>query len=96
MLLFGIRGQFLAFPIQVGIFRVGLGTDGNVITLDHGHRARHQPSGTSNQNAAAIIASAAATPTIRLAVENNPVVGPEDCGAELAYELSAVLLRMFH
>jgi len=47
----GISLQFLAFPVQIGTFGVGLGADGNVLTCGHGHGARHETGDACDQDA---------------------------------------------
>ena len=54
VLMLWVCSQLTTFPSEIGIFSIGLGTDGNVFTCGHRHRARHQTGNPCDQNASPV------------------------------------------
>ena len=71
----GVLAKLLALARQIGPFGIGLRADRNILAGRHRHRAGHQAGHAGDQNLARP-APAAATPTIRLAVETMPSLAP--------------------
>ena len=91
---FAIGGEFLAFPLEVGIFRIGLGTDGNIFPCGHGHRARDQAGHTGDEHTVAGGFGGGHTED-QAGRGNDAVVGAEDGGAEPPNAVSAMNFRVF-
>ena len=49
---FRALAQFLAFAREIGLFGVGLRTDGYILASRHRHRASHEPRHTRDQDIA--------------------------------------------
>jgi hypothetical protein len=48
---FAIGGQLDPFAFQIGMFRIGLGTHGDILSGGHRHGTSHQSGNTGDQNA---------------------------------------------
>jgi hypothetical protein len=73
---FGILAQLFALAREIRLFGIGLRTDGHIFACGHRHGASHQSRDTPAINMSFCVASAAATPTIKLAVERMPSLVP--------------------
>ena len=67
--------QLLAFACKIRLFGVGLRADGHILACSHRHGAGNQSRDTGDQDIICV-AAAAATPTIKLAVETMPSLAP--------------------
>jgi hypothetical protein len=94
-LVFGIGGQLLTLPIQVGALGVGLGTDRNIFARGHRHRARHQAGHAGDQHAAAAGISGGHAHD-QTGGGDDAVIGTEDGGAQPANAVGAVVFGVFH
>jgi hypothetical protein len=70
-----VRGQLPTLALEIGSLRVRLGADRDVLAGRHGRGARDE-AGTPAMSTADRLASAAATPTSKLAVETIPSLAP--------------------
>jgi len=71
----GVSLQFLALPVQIGAFGVGLGADGNILTCGHGHGARHEAGDACDQDAFRF-GTGRGNPQDQTRRRNDPVIGP--------------------
>lgn len=75
-----IGRQFPPFAIEVGIFRVGLGTDGNVLTGSHRGRPGDQTGHAGDQDTMGAGPGSGYT-KYQAGRGHDAVIGAKDCGA---------------
>ena len=85
--------MLLAFARKISLFSVGLCADRYILVSGPRHGASYQSRDTRNHESCCV-AAAAATPTIKLAVEMMPSVGPEHRCSQPPDATDEVVLRV--